>query len=234
MKVDKDNILKLYQSGVNRWNISLQTGSSKKTVNKVLSHFGIDFKKEEEQDYENRISQIVPLYKSGVSQVDLEKKLKLTRKTIREVLKESDAKYRTNGEAVAIARGNFINHNAFDNLEDEETLYWIGLLYTDGHVNVDGKDNSIEISLHSQDKELLEKLKTFLNTTSIVRKVKDSNCYRLRFFSEKIVKVLNELGFTNNKSLSLIPHEKLKHSRHFWRGCIDGDGSVHVINQSGV
>ena len=77
-KVNKDEIVKLYQSGVNRWNISLQTGSSKKTVNKVLLQEGIDFQKEETEDYNNRISQIIPLYESGVSQVDLEKKLRLS------------------------------------------------------------------------------------------------------------------------------------------------------------
>lgn len=225
--MNKEKIIELYQSGVNRWNITLQTGSSKKTINKVLSHFGIDFHKEETEDYNDRISQIIPLYKSGTSQVDLEKKLKLTRKTIREHLKNSDVEYRRANEAVAIARGNQINHKAFDNLEDEEVLYWIGLIYTDGHVNVSGKDNSIEVALHYQDRELLEKLKIFLNTSAPITKVKDSNCYRFRFFSERIVHILEDLGFTNNKSNTLIPHEKLKYSRHFWRGCIDGDGSLY-------
>lgn len=224
--VNKDEIIKLYQSGVNRWNISLQTGSSKKTVNKVLLQEGIDFQKEETEDYNNRISQIIPLYELGVSQVDLEKRLRLTRKTIREILKNSDVKYRRANEAVALARGNNINHHAFDNLEDEQVLYWIGLIYTDGHVNVEGKDNSIEVSLHYQDRELLEKLKLFLNTSAPITKVKNSNCYRLRFFSERIVNILKDLGFTNNKSKTLVPHEKLKHSRHFWRGCVDGDGSL--------
>jgi len=230
-KVNKDEIVKLYQSGVNRWNISLQTGSSKKTVNKVLLQEGIDFQKEETEDYNNRISQIIPLYESGVSQVDLEKKLRLTRKTIREILKNSDVEYRRANEAIALARGNQINHKAFDNLEDEEVLYWIGLIYTDGHVNVEGKDNSIEVSLHYQDRELLEKLKAFLNTSVPITKIKNSNCYRLRFFSERIVLILKHLGFTNNKSKSLVPHDKLKHSRHFWRGCIDGDGSLHFVGK---
>ncbi len=38
---------------------------------------------------------------------------------------------------------------------------------------------------------------------------------------------LVELGFTHNKSTSIVPHELLKHSRDFWRGCIDGDGGVY-------
>lgn len=228
-----DEIIKLYQSGVNRWNITLQTGSSKKTVNKVLSNFGIDFKEEETENYNNRISQIIPLYQSGVSQVDLEKKLNLTRKTIREILKNSNVEYRRANEAVAIARGNQINHKVFDNLEDERVLYWIGLIYTDGHVNISGKDNSIEIALHYQDRELLEKLKSFLNTSAPITKVKDSNCYKFRFFSERIVLILKDLGFTNNKSKILVPDEKLKNSRHFWRGCIDGDGSLYFSKPGG-
>lgn len=228
-----DEIVKLYQSGVNRYNISLQTGSSKKTVNKVLSNFGIDFQKEETENYNNRISQIIPLYESGVSQVNLEKRLRLTRKTIREILRNSDVDYRRANIAVAIARGNHINHHAFDNLRDEQVLYWIGFIYSDGHVNVEGKDNSIEVSLHYQDKELLEKFKMFLNTSAPITKIKNSNCYKLRFFSERIVDILKDLGFTNNKSKILIPHEKLKHSRHFWRGCIDGDGSLYFSKPGG-
>jgi hypothetical protein len=234
MKQDKiDEIVKLYQSGVNRWNISLQTGSSKKTVNKVLSQVGIDFQEEEKLDYENRLSQIIPLYRSGVTQVELETRLHLTRKTIRAILKNSDAEYREGSEAATVGRGNAIDHKAFDNLEDEQVLYWIGLIYTDGHVNVSGKDNSIEVTLHEQDRELLEKFKKFLNCSNLIVKQKGSDCCRLRFFSERIVNLLSELGFTNNKSKTLIPHEKLKHSRHFWRGCVDGDGSLYVSNQKG-
>lgn len=227
----KDEIVKLYQSGVNRYNIHLQTGSSKKTVNTVLLNSGIDFQKKEKEDYRSRLDQIIPLYKSGVSQVDLEKKLSLTRKTIREILKNSDVEYRSGGEAISLANGNLINHKAFNNLEDEEVLYWIGLIYTDGHVNIGGKDNSVEIALHYQDKELLEKFKTFLNCNNTISKLKDQNCWKFRFFSERIKNVLQNLGFTSNKTAFLIPDNRLKHSRHFWRGCIDGDGSIYIYKQ---
>lgn len=37
------------------------------------------------------------------------------------------------------------------------------------------------------------------------------------------------MGFTSRKTYNLIPHDKLKNSRDFWRGCVDGDGCLHFV-----
>lgn len=226
MEIEKEEkILKLFDEGVNLYQIHKQTGHSKKTVKKVLLNCGIDYTEEKQLSKSEKRNKVIELYSSGKSQTFIEKELKMTRKTIREILKSSDVHYRNNTEAIQLGHGHYINHNFLDDLTKEEVLYFIGLIYTDGHVNVDGNSNSIEIVLHKEDKSLLEKLSNILKSNYKIEDRKD-NCCRFRFCSDKIINVFKDLGFTSNKTLSLKPDERLKHSRHFWRGCIDGDGSL--------
>lgn len=223
--IQEEKIIELFDKGVNLYQIHKQTGHSKKTVKKVLSNYGIDYTEERQISNNEKREKVIELYKSGKPQTFIEKELKMTRKTIREILKSSDVKYRNNTEAIQLGHGHYINHDFLDDLSKEEVLYFIGLVYTDGHVNVDGNSNTIEIVLHKNDKELLNKLSLFLESNYEIKDRKD-NCCRLRFCSEKMVSVFKDLGFTSNKTLVLNPDERLKHSIHFWRGCIDGDGSL--------
>lgn len=226
-----EEILSLYQEGKKCSEIVKITGKDKRTIKKALLNNGIDYSLERKLDIEERTKQISLLYSQGVSQVDIEKRLNFTRKTIREVLKNSEVEYRSKSEALSKANGNTINHNAFDDLKDPNVLYFIGLLYTDGHISgsLKKKNFTIEITLQKSDLELLEKFKKFLGTNLEIRKHPSAEAYRLRFSSERIYKILEDLGFTHNKTLYLVPDERLKHSRDFWRGCIDGDGCLHYV-----
>ena len=78
----------------------------------------------------------------------MEKRLNLTRSTIRKVLKDSQVEYRTKSETLHKYK---MNHHAFDDLKKSEVLYFIGLLYTDGHIETKNNKFCIEIGLHSQD-----------------------------------------------------------------------------------
>lgn len=223
-----ENILSLFNQNKKCSEIVKELGISKKTVIKALASVGINYTEELKKERDWKIKQIPILYEEGKSQVELEKELQLTRKTIREVLKNSNVVYRSESEAKTLGRGHYINNNAFDDLTDPETLYWIGFIYTDGHVTIDNNrgQNSIEINIQSQDKELLEKLKIFLKCNYNIKEDPKYGCVKLRVFSEKLCGVLKSLGFTSNKTSNLDPHEKLKYSRDFWRGCVDGDGCL--------
>ena len=54
-----------------------------------------------------------------------------------------------------------LNENFFDEL-NEKSAYWLGFLYADGYVS--SYENSIGISLKSEDINHLEKFKNFLNS----------------------------------------------------------------------
>lgn len=222
-KTKSDEILRLYKEGKMLTEITQLTSSSQPTVKRVLSHFGIDYNKERENSKEETLKKIVELYQQGKSQLYIEKTLKVTRKTIRETLKSSDVPYRDKSDQHHIRYNTEVNHQAFDELTPE-ALYWIGMLYTDGHID-QKREASIELNLHENDETHLEKFKQFLNSS---RNVSNGHgCKRFRFNSKRLRDRLVELGFTSNKSTSITPHELLKHSRDFWRGCIDGDGGLY-------
>lgn len=204
------------------------TSSSQPTVKKVLSNIGIDYDLERKDQYQKKLDQVLILYRQGKSQLFIEQELGLTRKTIRELIKTTDLDYRDKSDQAHIRYETKIDHNAFDELTPE-VLYWIGMLYSDGHITE--KENSIELTLHNNDIEHLEKFKEFLKSD---RDIKPGNgdCSRVRVNSKRIKDRLIELGFIHNKSTSIIPHEKLKYSKDFWRGVVDGDGGVYNYSKN--
>ena len=221
----KEEIQRLYDEGVMLTEICKLTSSSQPTVKKVLLSCSIDYDAERKKAIEKQLQEVIELYNQGKSQLYIETTLKLTRKTIRELLKEAGVEYRDKSQQQHINNNTEINHHAFDELTPE-VLYWIGMLFTDGHIE-QKKEASIDLTLHNNDIDHLYKFKEFLGSS---RDVKQSNgdCSRLRVNSKPLRDRLVELGFTHNKSTSIVPHELLKDSRDFWRGCIDGDGGIYM------
>ena len=220
----KEEIQRLYDEGVMLTEICKLTSSSQPTVKKVLLSCGIDYDAERKKAREKQLQQVIELYNQGNSQNYIETALKLTRKTIRELLKEAGVEYRDKSQQQHINKNTIINHHAFDELTPE-VLYWIGMIFTDGHIE-QKKEASIDLTLHNEDIDHLYKFKEFLGTTREIKKDK-GDCSRLRVNSKQLRDKLVELGFTHNKSTTIAPHELLKHSRDFWRGCIDGDGGLY-------
>jgi hypothetical protein len=219
-----EEIIRLYKEGKMLTEICKLTSSSQPSVKKVLSNVGIDYNLEQEEKRRECFEKVLSLYQEGKSQIFIEKELNLTRKTIREFLKSKDVEYRNLSNQAHIRYETEIDHNVFDELTCE-ALYWIGMLYTDGHIE-QNKEASIELTLHNNDINHLEKFKAFLKSNRDVKKGK-GDCSRMRVNSKKIRDRLVDLGFTHNKSVSIIPHNLLKQSKDFWRGCIDGDGGIY-------
>ena len=220
----KEEIQRLYDEGVKLTEICKLTSSSQPTIKKVLLSCGIDYDAERLKAREKQLQQVIDLYNQGKSQNYIEKHLNLTRKTIRELLKSAGVDYRDKSQQQHVNRNTIINHNAFDQLTPE-ALYWIGMIFTDGHIE-QKSEASIDLTLHNDDIDHLQKFKEFLGTTREIKKDK-GDCSRLRVNSKQLRDRLVDLGFTHNKSTSIAPHELLKHSRDFWRGCIDGDGGIY-------
>lgn len=131
-----------------------------------------------------------------------------------------------------------VDESFFDIIDTEDKAYFLGLLYADGYN--DEKHFAIAISLHHEDKEVLEKFRTALKSTrplqyvihDIYREktgINACNQYRLCVNSITMSKRLKSLGCHQKKSLTLefptkeqIPDNLLV---HFIRGYFDGDGS---------
>lgn len=227
--VEKSNkILELYNSGMHLNNIADATKSSCLTVKKVLLVSGIDYAKALQQDRESRLAKALEMYNSGVAQVVIEKQLGFTRKTLRELFKSSSSHYRDKSEQHFLRYGTEIDEDVFD-LLTPESLYWLGMIYSDGNINsLNNKrwDYGVNLTLHTDDILHLEKFRSFLKTNRKISKG-NGNCSRVRINSKKIHNRLKELWITPAKSCTIKPHPDLKISKDFWRGVIDGDGGVY-------
>ena len=176
-----EEIIRLYKEGKMLTEITKLTSSSQPTIKKVLLQFGIDYDQEQKKSREEILKKVVELYQEGKSQSYIEKTLKLTRKTIRELLKSIGVKYRDKSEQLNLRYATEVNHHAFDELTPE-VLYWIGMLYTDGHIE-QKREASIELFLHEQDEAHLEKFKQFLKSN---RKITNGHeCKRFRINSKQ-------------------------------------------------
>ena len=146
--------------------------------------------------------------------------------TIRNVLIRNNIDRRKVGRQLFPA-----NHKCFDDLT-EHSLYWLGFIAADGHINVQKNNTSrIMIGLAYKDVGHLEKFKEF--TGAVDNKIQDYyhgkdghlRAARISVRSKEITDRLIELGVKGPKLST-----DLTDSRHFWRGAIDGDG---YVTQSG-
>lgn len=120
-----------------------------------------------------------------------------------------------------------INHEIFSKIDTKEKAYWLGFLLADGDVSK--KTNKISLNLSSIDKNHLYKFKKFLSSNSPILDIKDRNISQFAVFSPKIKKSLIKLGITPQKSFTVEkPHISKKLESDFWRGCVDGDGSLFI------
>ncbi len=176
---------------------------------------------------DSRIQESIKLYKLGKTLTYIAKELKVDRNILSKFFKELNI-LRNRSEDIRKGKSlKQIKDDAFD-IFTPETLYWIGFLYADGHIEKDRP--RITITLANKDLLHVQKFADFINCN--VRKVKGG--YRACFSSKKIYQRLLDLGFTNRKTWDLTPHDSLKYSRDFWRGVIDGDGWIFNTKQISI
>jgi intein-encoded DNA endonuclease-like protein len=118
------------------------------------------------------------------------------------------------------------NLKFFDEI-NEESSYFIGLLFADGSISNKGK---ITLNLSKKDIEIIEIFKQKLKTNKPIFSVKKTNSLSFSFQNKIISEQLNNFGLIPNKSLILkfsdkIPNEYLK---DYIRGYFDGDGCVSI------
>lgn len=125
----------------------------------------------------------------------------------------------------------YVDENSFDDIESEEVQYWVGFLMADGCIT----GNVLKLKLQHSDKKQVLKFKDFLKSEHIVKKVNEYNNHKTCSFdvySKKLTDVLsNRYNIIPNKTKTAECPEELINSRHFWRGVIDGDGSVNFKNE---
>jgi hypothetical protein len=114
----------------------------------------------------------------------------------------------------------------------EEEAYWLGFLYTDGVFY----KTTFGFNLQSRDYNHAVKFADFMKSDKrpVVRRNVCSFNGQMReyvyigFRSIQVAKNLTACGMIQPKSWAITPWQGPPElMRHFWRGCIDGDGSLH-------
>ncbi len=128
-----------------------------------------------------------------------------------------------------------LNHAAFDD-PGPDARYWIGYLMADGNVFENGRGRLI--TLLSDDIEHIDKFRSFLKSSHPIRfrlrKLTGRRSAVLAFSSRQIAIALARFGVVERKSLTAKVIGGLEMDRDFWRGVIDGDGSIgHTGPQKG-
>lgn len=188
---------------------------------------------------EQDTNKIVCLYKESGSCASAMKEFGVSKSVILnllknngvEIVKPCDRKF-YNG--VTIDRTRFVK---FDN---EFDCYFYGLLLADG--SLAEPKNTIQISLEISDLHILKELKEYLNssnkihTVKSVRKFKETTMCSFVFGDKIISENLKLQGFepkkTTKEKLPKFIKEYPEMEKHFWRGFVDGDGSLRQIHSS--
>lgn len=179
----------------------------------------------------------VSLYCSGRSLSESARTLGVSANRVRKALVRSGISRRP--QSTAGRKPIPCNDHAFDKISTEHQAYWLGFISADGCVY---RGNTIEIEIARKDREHLVKFLEFINSSKRIpdRSVRYSykkasgeiDCLprlssRASVTSKQMVSDLFRYGITERKSLVNVPWngpEQLM--RHYWRGVVDGDGSI--------
>lgn len=133
-----------------------------------------------------------------------------------------------------VAYRNVVDESAFDELTPG-ACYFIGLLATDGCIG-GSAPTRVSIKLQADDTHIISTLAEFLSTDAKVsihpRRGGSRPQAGIQVRSARLVERLTGLGVGARKSLTMrIESDVLLNSRDFWRGVIDGDGTVMMYEE---
>ena len=123
-----------------------------------------------------------------------------------------------------------LNESAFD-VVTNESAYWLGFIRADGCISYDYRyaqpSPRLRINLKICDIGHLQKLKAFLADEGIIATRDGGRYCALEITSRSLVARLAKFGIVERKSrtASVIG---LNDNLHFWRGAIDGDGTLYT------
>lgn len=173
---------------------------------------------------------IFDAYTKGKSSVALKQEYGISPDTVLSIVKRLGGKTRTTKET---SRKYDFNHDYFETIDTEDKAYFLGLFLADGCV---GKKEVI-LQLNLKDKQILQSFLKCIDGNNKIRYGQQktnfnftSNYCRISLRSDKMINDLNRLGLCSNKTYEMknLPRIDQNLQKHFWRGVLDGDGSVSV------
>lgn len=177
----------------------------------------------DEQEREMAVS-----YKGGEGTVVLAQRFETTPNVIKAALNRQGLTRRTKDESRKFTTAPVDPTRFLGPDLSEAERYWIGFLMADGCITKTQQSKHLRLSvkLHAKDIGHLEKLRSFLSTTSNIFHYQD-DC-QIAVVSDEVCENLIQWGVVPRKSLIAKVHPSLDHDRDFWRGYIDGNGTVRM------
>lgn len=228
---EKKKICKLYVDGKNLSYLMKTTGYCFDVVSRILKEGGVKKRNLRKLSSEQK-EQIVSEYQAGDSTSLLARKYGVVKTNINNILRARIGNLRTGAETKRLMYP--VNEHAFDVLT-EESAYWIGMLMADGCITTSGGSTYVNLALAEKDTQHVRKFANFLGCVNHkitrVKRVKGGYNARFGVASKILANKLAEYGVTQRKSHTAKPSNELLFNKHFWRGVIDGDGSIAVKNK---
>lgn len=126
------------------------------------------------------------------------------------------------------------NEHVFNKPLTEESAYWIGFLMADGCIYQRGKNcNTIILSVHAKDQKHIEKFRDFVSPQQPIKVVAEyktsygiTSVASIQISSVPLVNSLKFYGVVAKKSFVAEAKNGIENNMHFWRGVMDGDGTL--------
>jgi hypothetical protein len=181
----------------------------------------------------DNIEDIVRRYQAGESATEIANTIGYSHHLVEKWLKLRGIQFRG-----MTAYGNLDEH-FFDVIDTEEKAYWLGFFCADGNV---GKSihchYPLQMTLALTDLDHLKKFCAAMKSTAKIQireRKKAMGVYRecqVCFQSKIMWEALTSKGILPEKSKNLVvPDIREDLQRHFWRGMIDGDGSLPISSK---
>lgn len=235
-----NQIIELYKSGLSYVRIQDETGIDANKVKRTLKEYNVQLRPHKVGDEIRRSftpeeeTEIVRLYNSGVGVTTITKMFKCSPIPTRNLLKKNGVKLRNAEEAHEYQKKG-INEHYFDEIDNQDKAYILGLLFADGSNCIcvaNKKEYKIGITLKIDDIHILEKIRNKIGIEKdikIYQRKSDTREYaRIELKNKHMSLRLEELGIVQNKTFITKFPEYLRKDLipHFIRGLMDGDGCV--------
>lgn len=221
MESPTEQLIRLYTSGQSSAHAAKEAGVPPSTAYSLLRRAGVVRRGKRPRKVD--LDAVRKLHAAGNSISEIAQAQNCSTVSIRVCLDE-----------MGLDRPQYLKHvldrDFFAEIDTEQKAYWLGFVLTDGCVQV----RQVTIGLTGTDHEHLAKMVRDVGGTAVVKMgqysgYSDKEQCLVCFNSQKWVEDLARLGVVQKKStkevapLDAIPTEL---HRHFWRGVIDGDGSI--------
>lgn len=220
-----DNIVNLYKRGLTQQQIADKYNVSKDTIKEIFKKKNISKKDKPDLFSIEDMNSIITLYNGGKTTQEIGMMYNVADETIRRWLDKYGVGRRQSKYT--------IDEYYFDNIDDQNKAYFLGLLYADGYHNI--QKHSISITLQLEDRHILESFSELMQSTrplhfvnNNVKNVNWSDCYKFTIINKHVSDMMLKYGVSQAKSLTLdFPYWLSKELYpHFIRGYFDGDGHI--------